>query len=190
MEKYAKELQAGDKTDHYEVLSVSMEDGKVVATVRFNDGGEDRRVWDEPNTILTVHDKLFKLEFGISPLRQVAIAYGARAIYARPGSIELLWDRQSGAGGTPEQLQELCKWINEYGLPALKKLTIDEHIQPDEDKAVTINQDGWFVIANPKQSCGYIYIGIYPVDTGDPNYIPPARPSPKPAPVKKSRKSK
>lgn len=75
-----------------------------------------------------------------------------------------------------EQRVEFSKWLNEYGIPAIKKLTVDEYLFSNEDRRVSIDIDG----VNPRSSCGYLYIGVYPCDNGDPNYIPAPVPSPKP----------
>ncbi len=134
----------------------------------------------------------FKLEWGISPNREVSICWGARAIYNRPGECDLLGDRQDCKGGTPEQCKEFGKWLNEYGIPAIKKLTRDEYLEPREDRAVSICLHQWFIVVNPRSSYGYLYIGVYPVDTGDPSFVPapvPSPPPPKPAKVRKTRTS-
>ncbi len=188
MDKRAKDLVAGDTTESYEVLSVRTEDGKVFADVKFNDGGTSTRVWDEGNTILTVKDKLFALEWGINSDRQVAIIWGARAIYNGPGTLDLLWDRQDMLGGTPDQRKEFSKFLNEYGIPAIKELTRDVHLSSTEDRKLTLSLHDWFIAINPRGSCGYLYIGVFPVDTGDPTFIPAAVPSPKPIKPKPVRK--
>lgn len=179
-DKYAKDLVAGDTTESYEVISVTRDGDKVVAEVRYVDGGTSTRVWDNPDTILTVTDKLLKPQWGISPDRQVVIAWGARAIYPRPGSIDLLHDRMEMVGGTPEQRKGFGKWLDEWGIPAIKKLTIDNYLSGNEDRRLTLHLDGWFIVVNPRMSCGYLYIGVFPSDNGDPSFIPAAVPSPPP----------
>ncbi len=127
-----------------------------------------------------------KLEWGISSDRDVPIAWGARAIYRGPGTIDLLHDRMGMVGGTDEQRKEFGKWLNEYGIPAIKKLTTSENLYTNEDRRVSTDIDGWFIVVNPRSSCGYLYIGVYPCDNGDPNYIP--APVPSPTPVKAKRR--
>jgi len=52
--KKVSDLVAGDTTEWYQVISVAMKNGKVVAQVRFNDGGTGERVWDDVNTLIEV----------------------------------------------------------------------------------------------------------------------------------------
>lgn len=54
MKKRASELKVGDKTEWYTILKVERDGNKVVAKVRFNDGGTGERVWDDPNTEVPV----------------------------------------------------------------------------------------------------------------------------------------
>jgi hypothetical protein len=117
----------------------------------------------------------FKLEWGISPERPVAICWGARAIYGGPGMIDLLFDRQSCKGGTQEQCRQFAAWLNRYGIPAIKKLTQTESLYGGEDRQLSLCLDDWFIVVNPRASCGYLYIGVYPQDNGDPEFIPEAR---------------
>lgn len=126
-----------------------------------------------------------KLEWGINPEGEKAIAYGARAIYNGPGTLDLLWDRQCMVGGEPGQREEFCKFLNEYGIPAIKDLTKKESLRGSEDRQLHTQLHGWHITVSPKGSCGYLYIGVFPVDNGDPNYIPAPVPSPK---VKSSKR--
>lgn len=191
-DKRVKDLVAGDETEYYKVRNVTVSPTQVIAEVQhIPDGGIGERVWDNPDHILTVKDKLFQLEWGLSPQREVAIAYGARAIYNGPGTCDIVWDRQSCEGGTPEQRKEMCKWINEYGLPEIKKITQKEGLYGSDDRRVSFQLHDWFVMINPRGSCGYLYIGIHPVDGGDPSFFPAPVPSPAPAKkpgVKKARR--
>jgi hypothetical protein len=127
---------------------------------------------------------MIKLEWGISPQFDKAIAWGARAIYNRPGEVDLLWDRQDMQGGTEEQRKEFAKWLNEYGIPEIKKMTKDEYLEPREDRYVERQLHDYHIIINPRSSYGYLLIGVYPVDNGTPNFIP----APVPSPVKKPEK--
>lgn len=54
MEKAAKDLKAGDTTPWYRILKVRKEGDKIVADIRHNDGGTDTRMWDNPDTMVTV----------------------------------------------------------------------------------------------------------------------------------------
>jgi hypothetical protein len=123
-----------------------------------------------------------QLEWGISPEREVGIAWGARAIYKGGSDIDLVWDRMGMQGGTEEQRKAFGKFLDKKGLPALKKLLKSQYLSTRDDKSVHLQLDGWFITANPRGSCGYLYIGAWPVDNGIPNYIP--------AEVKPTRKVK
>ncbi len=189
-DKYVKDLVAGDTTESYEVLSVARDGDSVVAEVRYVDGGTSTRVWDNPDIILTVKPKATKLPWGISPDREVAIAWGARAIYPRPGDIDLLHDRMEMVGGSDEERKEFGKWLNEYGIPQIRKMTTDEYLMTNEDRQLHHILNDWYITCSPKSSCGYLYIGVFPCDNGNPKFIPAAVPSPKPKKEKKPSVSK
>lgn len=123
-----------------------------------------------------------RLAWGIAPPDGTVAAWGARAIYtenrtshddrytkrgtrrkvpkAPAFSIELLWDRQAGAGRNAE-LQLLQTWINERGLPWLRKECSDRFITRDCDETVTMTEGDFTITASPRESCGYLYIGAW-----------------------------
>ena len=130
------------------------------------------------------------LEWGISPPTERVLAWGARAIFKGYGDFDLLWDRMGMEGGTEEQRKQFGAWLDKKGIPALKELLKKECVGSSEDRSVSIQLDGWFITANPRMSCGYLYIGAFPCDNGDPNYMPEPvdlSPPPKSQPKKKRR---
>jgi hypothetical protein len=114
------------------------------------------------------------LDWGISPPTERVIAGGARAIYKCPDGIDLVWDRMGMQGGTEEQRKQFGTWLDKKGIPALKEQLRKEYLSSSDDKYINIHLDGWFITANPRGSCGYLYIGAFPCDNGDPNYMPEA----------------
>jgi cytoskeleton bundling-enhancing protein CbeA and related proteins len=110
--------------------------------------------------------------FGIKPETPKHIWWGARAIYKRntnertsrkePHTIELLWDRQQMEGGTDEERKKFSEWVNKKGLPALRKKLAEAYLTPSDDKEIKIELGGYVIVANPRRSFGYLYIGIYP----------------------------
>lgn len=56
MIKKAKELKKGDVTEWYTILEVRVTPTKVIATIRYNDGGDSQRVWDDPEATITIKD--------------------------------------------------------------------------------------------------------------------------------------
>lgn len=106
--------------------------------------------------------------------RQIAAAWGARAIYSGR-QIDLLHDRQSWYvdgfsiddndpsstryGARQQAMKPLMSWINKVGLPFLRKES--KTLDPDESRVVS-RDDGLFHIeASPQRSFGYLYIGAW-----------------------------
>lgn len=56
MTKKAKDLKKNDVTEWYTVLEVRVTSTKVIAIIRYNDGGDSQRVWDNPDTLVEVKD--------------------------------------------------------------------------------------------------------------------------------------
>ncbi len=124
-----------------------------------------------------VENNTLKPAWGIAPPIGAAVAaWGARAIYSeqqqshsgsrrvRPApetfAIELLWDRQ-GAAGRNLDLQLLNTWINEVGLPRLRKECSARCITTDCNEVITFTDGKYTMTASPRESCGYLYIGAW-----------------------------
>ena len=49
-----RNLKPGDKTPWYEVVSIAISSKFILARVKFNDGGNDLRRWDDIDTLVEV----------------------------------------------------------------------------------------------------------------------------------------
>lgn len=107
------------------------------------------------------------MPWGLKPKEGEAkdgISWGARAIYDNgASSFDILWDRQDWHGLPLGHMPppEMVKWINEVGLPALRKLVKRERLGQDENLDLELHKDGWTMVCNPKRSFGYLYIGAW-----------------------------
>ena len=108
-------------------------------------------------------DETLKMPWGINPPTAKPIAWGARAIFRRTThTVELdVWDQEM-VGGTDEERKALEKWINTIAVPAIKRELEESDIYPCDATQVELPIDGMMVVFSPKQSCGYLYIGIWP----------------------------
>ena len=112
--------------------------------------------------------------FGIQPPSPKNIWWGARAIFERnlakrrrtdPTFVfSVLGDRQQMEGGTEKERKAFAAWINKKARPLLTKCLAEEGIEPREHRRISITLDGFEIVADPKASYGYLYIGIWPVD--------------------------
>jgi len=111
----------------------------------------------------------------------VLCAWGARAIYKfnfdrdhrgrrEPPMIDLLWDRQDFVPhvDAPEVevalvrgKEKLQKWLNTKGLKKLATKCLKECITGDCGDVVAITDGDFGIIASPRQSYGYLYIGAW-----------------------------
>lgn len=118
----------------------------------------------------------------------VKLAWGARAIYSITtrevrvkngrrlrhsqsetiATIDLLYDRQGTAGtGTDDERKALAAWINNKGLPALKRWCERHYITPDcEEKFELLDGSSYALVASPRASYGYLYIAAWVVPPG------------------------
>lgn len=86
-------------------------------------------------------------------------AWGARAIYQRQ-RIELLWDRQNWQPDEKPPV-EFEDWINQIGLPWLRKTCTDRYITPDSSTVLLYEDGPYGIEASPQRSYGYLYIVAY-----------------------------
>lgn len=107
----------------------------------------------------------FKLNWGhVLPEGYEGPAWGARAIYSitvKGAVIDLLWDRQDAQGGTDEERRALGKWLNDRGLRQLREKCSALGISPHEHVHVRVEDGDYIIDANPRESCGYLYICAY-----------------------------
>ena len=119
-------------------------------------------------------------EWGLPPRGPFTVAWGARAIfnpqpyrepkiirgrkpkpYPIPNEIDLLWDRQDMVGGTKEEREAFVAILNEKALPLLREAVHKARFDRATDEAVTVEIDGLVIVANPRASHGYLYIGAW-----------------------------
>jgi hypothetical protein len=99
---------------------------------------------------------------------------GARAIFQGFDQIDIVWNRQALIGGTEEQRNILANWLVDWGIPLLKKLCKEESLLTSDHRLVSTQVHDWCIMANPRKSLGYLYIGVCPVDGVDmPKAVPP-----------------
>lgn len=91
--------------------------------------------------------------WGIQAPEGASTAWGARAIF-RGGAVDIVWDRQ---GGSPDA--DLLAWLNARGLPQLRRLVAD--VGGSEDREVRWTEGPYTVVANPRGSYGYLYLGAW-----------------------------
>ena len=125
----------------------------------------------ETNSIEAVDAAPIKMSWGIMPPEGTFTAWGARAIYKPcrlnynkairgkwiPAEIDLLYDRQS-AKGDDKALKGLSTWMNKVALPKLRKTC---SLSSSSEETVTIENDKFKLVASPKGSFGYLYIGAW-----------------------------
>ena len=121
--------------------------------------------------------------FGINPAtlqESPPTWWGARAIYSpREGyTIDIPWDRRQTTPYEPESIacKALWFWLDNYGIPALHAEVKKLGLQGSEDRLITIESHGFKLVATPRSSYGYLYIGAWPTS---PDVVMPPEPPPK-----------
>lgn len=108
------------------------------------------------------------------PEARATAAWGARAIYSLPRSrrrtrgtrvkpeaeIDLLWDRKA-AVGDDAKLKKLCDWLDRKGLKLLRQRCMAEYLTTDSDDTITVTDGAFTLVASPRASYGYLYIGAW-----------------------------
>lgn len=119
-------------------------------------------------------------EWGLPPRPGVLAlaAWGARAIYKItterdrktgrkiPPEIDLLWDRQEFKYDALDPLAvkavgRLQKWISAKGMKKLSRECMTRFITGDCAEVVEIVDGDFMLIASPRKSYGYLYIGAW-----------------------------
>ena len=114
----------------------------------------------------------------------VSLAWGARAIYqlgiverwvgrrtrlksvTHSATIDLVWDRQQMVllpGIDITARTGLARWIDNKGLPELRKICEREHIAPSADGLIEHEADGYKIVGSPRRSYGYLYLSAWRV---------------------------
>lgn len=98
--------------------------------------------------------------WGIRPDHKPEPWWGARAIYRGGDTFDLVHDRMAREGKGPE-VRALTLWLDGTGLAAMKAKLREERMTARDEREVRIEQDGYVLVANPRMSCGYLYIGAW-----------------------------
>jgi len=123
------------------------------------------------------------LDWGLQPPPTTPLAWGARAIYklgsheekffengkrrknpktVTRASIDLLWDRQGSsrdeASTTEKDQKALLQWVDNIGLPELRKLCVAKYLSGSSEDEVEFASDGYAIKASPRASYGYLYL--------------------------------
>jgi hypothetical protein len=120
-----------------------------------------------------------KPAWGIAPPDEATLCFGARAIYKlttrtankRTGrvettaTIELLHDRSDLVGGSEKERRVFVRWLNRVGFKHLRKECERRFVDPRGHKLVTIPGDDFTIVADPRASYGYLYIGAWRTPT-------------------------
>lgn len=104
--------------------------------------------------------------FGLKPnVTQLPVLYwGGRAIFHAPEGIDILWDRQQFNNTDDDRKKDreaLWRWIQEKGLPRLRKQLRQQGVTARDDVLVCVVDRKHTIIANPRKSYGYLYIGAW-----------------------------
>jgi hypothetical protein len=76
-------------------------------------------------------------------------------------TVDVLWDRQSITGGSPGDQKTLVDWLNATGLRELRERCTVSQLSPASHDQIQIRVDGFFLLASPRRSYGYLYIGAW-----------------------------
>lgn len=77
--------------------------------------------------------------------------------------LDLPDDRQGWSASHKDIRHELANWFNTVGIDTLKKHLDDAAIEPSGNEIVEFEKDGYHVMASPRASHGYLYVGCYKV---------------------------
>jgi len=123
-----------------------------------------------------------KPAWGMEPPVGAVAAWGARAIYTanrqsyaanytKRGTlrkrgreprftVELLHDRM-GPAGDPALVKGLCAWLDKVGMPRLRKECDVKFVTPDSNDRIEFTDGRYTLVASPRESYGYLYIGAW-----------------------------
>jgi hypothetical protein len=106
-----------------------------------------------------------RLRFGINPPGGVQTAWGARWIIDSDGRVDQVWDR-TDAIGPDDRHHELLDYLNDHvgDAPQQKARQLLERGElrwSDEHRVTLYEDDVVTVVANPRRSYGYLYVGAW-----------------------------
>ncbi len=116
--------------------------------------------------------------FGLNPATYFAdpkpLWWGIRSIYNRDFTFDILHDRQQFSDysdDTRAERQAIVKWLDTRGRKLLVKRLRGDDVHPGDNRVVHL-QDGRFnVVASPKASHGYLYLGLWREPPAAPEYF-------------------
>jgi hypothetical protein len=106
-----------------------------------------------------------RLRFGINPPEGVETAWGARWIIDQEGHVDEVWDR-TDAIGPDDRRRERLAYLNDHvgraAQEAAAELLRSGRLRWSEETTVTLYEDDVVtVVANPRRSFGYLYVGAW-----------------------------
>ena len=118
--------------------------------------------------------------WGLHPTPGARYHWSARAIF-RERTVDLLWDRMAVEGEcSDEERKAIGKWLDSKAIPYLRGLAAHYKLpRTDESREITVRGDGFTLRANPRSSCGYLYMSAT---------VDPTSTEPTPTPEKKARR--
>jgi hypothetical protein len=106
-----------------------------------------------------------QLRFGLNPPEGVQTAWGARWIISPAGDVDPVWDRTDAIGPDHrrrELLDHLAARVGDTPHQKARELLERGELSRSDDARVTLYEDEVVtVVANPRRSYGYLYVGAW-----------------------------
>jgi len=104
--------------------------------------------------------------FGLRPNVEPVpdLYWGARAIFKNPDCLDIVHDRQqfnNYASSFRKPREDLWAWAQEKGVPRLRKELVKQSVSTRDACLVTVLDSNYTIIADPRKSAGYLYIGAW-----------------------------
>ena len=120
-----------------------------------------------------------QLRFGLAPPAGVETAWGARWIIDQDGRVDEVWDR-TDAIGPDDRRHELLDYLNDHVGRAAQETAAEllrsGRLRWSDEAAVMLYDDEVVtVVANPRRSFGYLYVGAW--FKADTRPVPPPDPA-------------
>lgn len=108
--------------------------------------------------------------FGLRPNVEPApdLYWGGRAIFINPDNVSLVHDRQqfnNYESGCKKIREAMWTWIQEKGLPHLRAELVAQRVTTRDNRLVTVVDRSHVIIADPRKSGGYLYLGVWRNET-------------------------
>jgi hypothetical protein len=113
------------------------------------------------------------MPWGIEAPNDAMVSWSGRAIYKDGGAlIDIPHDRHDIQHRYPDDNQgrrlarkaarALTRWVQGPGMKALHAELKKLWITARDERTVRIEQDGYVIVATPRRSFGYLYLGAWP----------------------------